>query len=111
MSDVIVQFDTLAFMSSRGPAFKRAQLAIDEQVIKDSNFYCPEADAFLKDSVITASRPGEGLVAYDTIYAAAQYYMMPNKSKDKNPNARMKWFEEAKAQRSTYWLKAGQEAL
>ena len=111
MSDITVEFDTTAFLNSRGPALRRAQFAVDTQVIKDSNFFCPEADGFLKDSAITASRPGEGIVAYDTSYAAKQYYLLPNKSKDKNPNARGRWFEAARNMYSKYWLKAGQEAL
>jgi len=81
-----------------------AQRALDVQVIKDSNYYCPEADGTLKRSALK-SQPGSGVVKWDEKYAARQYYELPNKSKDANPNARMEWFEEAKATKKESWEK------
>lgn len=46
-----------------------------------------------------------------TPYARAQYYGLPNKSHDKNINARMKWFEEAKIRNAGNWQHTAQEAL
>lgn len=80
-----------------------AQKAIDIQVVKDSNYYCPEMDGTLKRSALS-SEYGTGVVRWDTPYAGAQYNGLPNKSKDKNPNARMKWFEEAKGAKKKKWL-------
>ena len=81
-----------------------AQRALDIQVVKDSNYYCPEMDGTLKRSALR-SEYGSGNIKWDTVYANAQYYGNPNKSRDKNPNARMMWFEEAKATKKTNWLR------
>lgn len=76
-----------------------AQMALAQQVLKDSNFFIPKDQGTLEASGITASGGKE--VTWNTPYAKAQYHGLPNKSKDLNPNASMKWFERAKA----LWLK------
>lgn len=78
----------------------KAQLALGIQVLKDSNYYCPEDQGFLKASGIQS---GPGKIEWNMPYASEQYYGKPNKSKDDNPNARMKWFEEAKAIKMKKW--------
>lgn len=84
---------------------RRAQFALDQQVMKDSNYYCPRDVGSLQDSVIPSAAKGKGLLEWDEKYAHAQYYGLPNKAKDKNPNASMKWFERAKATRLKVWEK------
>ena len=79
-----------------------AQSALDQQVIKDSNFYAPFDVGGLRDSAIIGNKPGK--VIYNAPYAKAQYYGLPNKSKDRNPNASMKWFERAKAKNKKAWV-------
>lgn len=84
---------------------QRVQFMLDQKVAEDSNFYCPEDVGTLQDSVIASAQSGKGLLIWDEIYAKAQYYERPNKSKDKNPNASMKWFERAKAIRKAIWVR------
>lgn len=79
------------------------QELLDMQVAKDSNYYCPEDVGTLQDSVLLYSKFGSGVLSWDMPYANDQYYKYPTKSKDKNPNARMKWFEEAKARKCGEW--------
>jgi hypothetical protein len=98
------EFDTVKALRLRKVAIGRAQAALDIQVIKDSNFYCPQAEGTLQKSALTASEIGKGKILWATPYARRQYYEAPNKSHDKNPNARMKWFEEAKARQRGAWL-------
>lgn len=81
----------------------KSQFFLDQQVIKDSNFYAPEDTGNLQDRAIIAS--GGGVVTWDSIYAARQYYEDNNKSKDRNPNASMKWFEVAKSKNLKNWEK------
>jgi hypothetical protein len=89
----------------------RAQFALDEQVLKDSNFYIPEREAYLKDSGVTHSRIGEGLIAWQTPYARRLYYNPQfNFSKDKNPNAQGLWFEAAKVRYKGEWERVAQAA-
>jgi hypothetical protein len=87
-----------------------AQSALDLQIIKDSNYFCPQDEGYLQASAITASKVGEGELEWNMPYARAQYYGLPNKATDKNINARVKWFEEAKAQFSGDWERIANEA-
>lgn len=83
---------------------RRAQFQLDQQVMKDSNYYAPYDVGSLQKSVIPSAN-GKGLLEWNEPYAKAQYYGLPNKSKDKNPNASMKWFEQAKVRCKEKWRK------
>ena len=83
----------------------KVQFELDSQILKDSNYYAPDSEGFLIDSGVTASKLGTGELIWNTPYSAAQYYGLPDKSTDKNPNASMKWFEVAKAKRKMAWEK------
>lgn len=83
----------------------RVQTALDIQILKDSNYYCPMYTGTLMKSGILNTVPGSGKVIWNTPYAKEQYYGKPNKSHQHNPNARMKWFEVAKARRIREWEK------
>lgn len=83
-----------------------AQMKLDQQVITDSNYYCPLKTGTLQRSAIIGSVIGSGLVAWKTPYARRQYYGVGfDRSKDPNPNACAKWFEAAKAHRMKDWEK------
>jgi hypothetical protein len=109
-------FDVRIDLSRVGPAIetilKRAQFIVDEQVIKDSNYYIPQDQGILKDSVLSASSIGEGKVVWNTPYARKLYYNPQyNFSKDKNPNAQGLWFEAAKAAHKKNWIKMANQAI
>ena len=83
----------------------KVQFALDTQVVKDSNYFCPKDQGTLETSGVRASVPGSGKVIWDAPYAKAQYYGVNyNFSKDANPNATSKWFEEAKKRYKKDWL-------
>jgi len=98
---VSVEFNAQGVKSKIDGNVKRVQFALDQQVAKDSNYFCPEDVGSLQRSVIPSAGSGKGLLEWNEVYAKEQYYGRPNKSKDKNPNASMKWFERAKA----LWVK------
>ena len=80
------------------------QPAFDTQVLKDSNYFAPMDTGNLKASGVTGSQIGSGILVWNTPYAKKMYYGVGyNFSKDSNPNARAKWFEEAKAQHLKSW--------
>lgn len=83
----------------------KKQYMLDARVAADSNFYCPQDVGTLQDSVILSNTFGKGYLIWNQTYAKAQYYSLPNKSKDKNPNARTKWFEHAKVAKLKEWVK------
>lgn len=101
---VAIDFDPSRALAVRLALIGKAQAALDIQVIKDSNFFCPHDQGTLQASALTASNIGQGSLMWATPYARRQYYEAPNKSHDMNPNARMKWFEEAKAIHLADWL-------
>ena len=82
---------------------RKAQYLLDQQVIKDSNLYCPQDTGDLQDSALKPQPLGT--VVWDVEYAKRQYYEDNNKSKDLNPRASMKWFEVAKTEKKKEWEK------
>lgn len=84
---------------------ERTQAALDEQILKDSNFYAPQDQSELINSSLIASKIGEGELIWDTPYARRLYWNPSfNFSKDRNPNARALWFEHAKSIHLDDWL-------
>jgi len=98
-----LEFDEGAISTKINKAMDKTQFILDQQVIKDSNLYCPEDRGGLQDSAIIGQQLG--VVVWDIEYAKRQYYEDNNKSKDLNPRASMKWFEVAKAEYKKEWLK------
>ena len=96
-----IDFDVNKISKKVDKRVSKAQFVLDQQVLKDSNYFCPEDTGDLQDSGIIGSKIGKGLLVWDSEYAKRQYYEDDNKSKDRNPNASYKWFEVAKAK----WLK------
>lgn len=84
---------------------KMAQMLLDQQVLKDSNYYIPKDKSNLEGSGIRSSLIGEGKIIWDTPYARRLYYNPQyNFSTDRNPNARGLWFEAAKSNKNNEWL-------
>lgn len=85
-------------------AKKAAQAQLDQDVLKDSNYFIPKQDGYLERSGILHSRIGEGHIEWNTPYARRLYYNPQyNFSKDVNPNAQGLWFEAAKARNKGDW--------
>lgn len=85
---------------------ERAQIALDNQVLKDSNKYCPLDTSALQKSAIISTVIGSGRIVWSTPYAKKLYYDESiNISRQKNPNASRKWFEVAKAKNLNNWVK------
>lgn len=103
------EFKENAVMTRMEKLTDKAQFQLDQAVLADSNDWCPEAEGDLKKSGIIAS--GGGNVVWNSPYARYQYYDAPNKSKDKNPRAIMKWFEAAKAININRWIGIAQGAF
>ena len=98
-----IDFNETAISKKVSNRIDKAQFILDQQVIKDSNLYCPEDTGDLQDSAIIGQQLGT--IVWDSVYAKRQYYEDNNKSRDKNPRASMKWFEVAKAEKKEEWLR------
>ncbi|EOP10450.1 minor capsid protein [Bacillus cereus] len=104
MIRVNVQSDTGMIESKVLEATQKAQFALDQQVLKDSNYFIPKDTGELERSSIRFSRPGEGHIEWNVPYARKIYYGVNfSFSKDSNINSSALWFEEAKAKNVTDW--------
>ncbi|MBP5446727.1 MAG: minor capsid protein, partial [Treponema sp.] len=80
------EFIEAAAWARLGAAIRKAQMRLDQQVITDSNFYCPLKTGTLQKSAAINTVIGSGLVAWRTPYARSQYYGVNfNRSQDPNP--------------------------
>lgn len=99
-----VNFDTSKLKRKQENSRNDAQFNLDNQVLKDSNFFIPKQEGYLEKSGILHSRIGKGHIEWKTPYARRLYYNPQyNFSKDVNPNAQGLWFEAAKAIHKKDW--------
>lgn len=109
--NVKVDLDKGKLKSKTDRAKKAAQAQLDQDVLKDSNYFIPKQDGYLERSGILHSRIGEGHIEWRTPYARRLYYNPQyNFSKDVNPNARGLWFEAAKARNKERWTQRARRA-
>ncbi|CAI8882538.1 minor capsid protein [Bacillus sp. IT-79MI2] len=107
-----IRIDTPAIEGKVIEATEKAQFALDQQVLKDSNFYIPKDTGELERSSIRFSRPGEGHIEWNTPYARRNFYGVNfNFSHDNNPNATSLWFEHAKARNVADWARLVEETI
>lgn len=84
----------------------KAQMWLDNEVIKDSDPFVPMDTGTLRHSAITGTTLGSGEVVYDMIYARRLYYGTDFEfSTDKHPDAQAQWFEAAKALYKAEWIR------
>lgn len=83
----------------------KAQMWLDNEVIKDTEKYVPFKTGILAKSAVTGSNMGKGLIIYNTPYARNLYYGSTyNFNKNKHPQAQSGWFEVSKSVNLTKWL-------
>jgi Minor capsid protein len=100
-----VQMDLQSFKGKQQGAKDAAQMQLDQDILKSSNYFIPSDTLELMRSSLRFSEIGSGLLIWNTPYARRLYYNPQyNFSKDVNPNARGMWFEEAKAMDKADWI-------
>ena len=87
-----------------------ALFATAEQILTDSNYYIKVDYGTLRDSDRYERSNGKIQVIWDTPYAKRQYYT-GQPSRDKNPNASMRWAHKAKRHFMREWSVVFQNAL
>ena len=97
-----VEFDTSKLVNKLSKRLDGAQKAMNIQVLKDSNYFCPEDTGTLQ---MSGKIQNDDTIVWGTKYAKKQYYSDDNKSKDRNPNASYKWFERAKSNYKKDWIR------
>ena len=78
------------------------------QILRDCNLYCKEDTGMLILSSLIHSRLKEGLLIWNTPYAARQYYEIPTAYTDVNSNATWRWCEVAKQNHLAEWGRQAQ---
>lgn len=90
------------------PFGKEGLAMLSSQILRDCNKYCKQDTTMLISSSLIHSRLNEGLLIWQTPYAARQYYEIRTAYKDKNPNASWRWCEVAKENHKEQWGKQAQ---
>ena len=103
-STVRVEIDAYKAVAKRMPLFAKAHAAMDTQILKDSNQFCPFAEG---DLVKSGRVESDGLVTWNMPYARRQYYLADG-AHYTTPGTGAKWFERAKALYRDDWVKVAQ---
>ena len=82
-----------------------AVVALSQQILKDSNFYCPLDQGTLQSSALISSDSDRDVITWNTPYAARLYYGINfNFDKASNPNSQAMWFHKAKDIHIDEWV-------
>lgn len=104
-SQVIVKADISKILPKVSDSVTITQMALSQQVLKDSNFYIPKRTGNLERTGITASNLQKGELVWDAPYARRVYQAVGITIQKKvNPNASPEWFEKAKSVHLSSWV-------
>ena len=81
---------------------------LSSQILRDCNRYCKEDTGMLIMSSYIHSRLKEGLLIWQTPYAARQYYEIRTAHHDVNGEASWRWCEVAKNNHLERWCRQAQ---
>ena len=85
-------------------AFTMALFAAQEEILTDCNYYCKEQEHILKDSAQHSVKGLTLTLSWNTPYAKRQWFT-GTPSKNKNPNASIKWAEVAQEAKNKDWIR------
>ena len=81
---------------------------LSSQILRDCNEFCKEDTGMLIMSSLIHSRLKEGLLIWNTPYAARQYYEIQTAYTSPNHNASWRWCEVARNRYHERWAKQAQ---
>ena len=81
------------------------------QILRDCNEFCKEDTGMLIMSSYIHSKLKEGLLIWNTPYAARQYYAIETAYKSPNHNATWRWVEVARNRYHERWAKQAQAIM
>lgn len=91
--------------------WKSGREMLASQILRDCNLYCKEDTGMLIMSSLIHSRLQDGLLIWNTPYAARQYYEIPTAYHDVNGNATWRWCEVAKKNHLAEWERQAQAIM
>ena len=89
-------------------AWKKLLWGLSEEILADCNEYCKEDTGALIASSLTHSRPQEGKLVWQTVYARRQYWKIQTSL---TPGRTWKWCETAKRKYKKRWRKSAERGL
>lgn len=98
--------DTIKYKIDR--AIKNGMGMLSSEILRDCNKYCKEDTGALIISSYVHSRLDEGLLIWQTPYAARQYYEIRTAYPDVNSQASWRWCEVAKNNHLDKWQRQAQ---
>lgn len=84
---------------------------LSSQILRDCNEYCKEDTGMLIMSSLIHSKLKEGLLIWNTPYAARQYYEIQTANPSPNHNATWRWCEVARNRYHERWAKQAQAIM
>ena len=102
---VVIEFNCEDIIRRFDERNSLAVVALSQQILKDSNFYCPLDQGTLQSSALISSDSDRGVITWNTPYAARLYYGIDfNFDKASNPNSQAMWFHKAKDVHMDEWV-------
>lgn len=98
--------DTIKYKIDR--TIKNGMGMLASEILRDCNKYCKEDTGALIISSYVHSRLNEGLLIWQTPYAARQYYEIRTAYPDVNSQASWRWCEVAKNNHLEKWKRQAQ---
>lgn len=89
-------------------AWKEGLRDLSEEILADCNEYCKEDQHTLIDSSLAQSKPEEGRLIWDTVYAKRQYWEIKTSL---TPGRTWKWCETAKRKNKARWNELAERGL
>lgn len=108
---VKVNIDLAKLENKLNRTVKNGMGMISSIILRDCNKYCKEDTGMLIASSLIHSRLNDGLLIWQTPYAARQYYAIPTAYHDVNSNAAWRWCEVAKNNHKATWVKQAQAIM
>lgn len=84
---------------------------LSSQILRDCNEFCKEDTGMLIMSSLIHSKLKEGVLIWNTPYAARQYYEIPTANTSPNHNATWRWCEVAKSRYFERWGRQAQAIM
>ena len=89
-------------------AWQKSLYALSTEILADCNEYVKRDQNALRDSSLTASEPGKGLLRWETPYAKRQYWEIQTSL---TPGTTWKWCETAKRKHKDQWERKAQRGF
>lgn len=105
---VKIKIDKNAISATIDNNFANAREAICTQILRDCNEFCKEDTGMLILSSLIHSKLKEGLLIWNTPYAARQYYEIQTAYPSPNHNATWRWVEVARNRYHERWARQAQ---